>query len=209
MTVIQVALDFDNAKDALRVAKSVKEYVDIFEAGTPLIKTEGEKNIIPKLKKIDSTKKIFADLKTMDTGAFEAEGAIKRGAYYSSVLGVASNETIKGAISAAKKGEIVVDLIQCKDVAQRVAELKYLGAKNFEIHTAIDDQLKGKNPLNELENVSKIKGINIWVAGGINMESINKVMNYKPKVVVVGGAITKAKNPKNAAKELFEAINLR
>ena len=206
MTVIQVALDFDNARDALRVAKRVKRYVEIFEAGTPLLKAEGEKTIIPKLKKIAFGKKIFADLKTMDTGSFETEGAMKLGAYYSSVLGVASNETIKSAINSSKKGEVVVDLIQCKNIARRVKELKLLGAKNFEVHTAIDDQLKGKNPLVELKEISRIKEINVWVAGGISMKNIDKVMKYNPKVVVVGGAITKAKNPENAAKEIYRAI---
>ena len=38
---IQLALDFLKFKDALKIAKQVKDYIDWIEAGTPLIKSEG------------------------------------------------------------------------------------------------------------------------------------------------------------------------
>jgi 3-keto-L-gulonate-6-phosphate decarboxylase len=118
------------------------------------------------------------------------------------VLGVASDETVRGAVRAAGKKEVVVDLVGCKSISKRIRELKKAGAKNFEIHTAIDEQLAGKSPFGQLKAASKIRGIKTWVAGGIKAETLGKVMKYRPDVVVVGGAITKAKNPGKAAAEI-------
>ena len=205
MTLLQAALDFDDGKKALAAAKKICPYVDIIEIGTPLIKAEKEAETIRKMRRFRG-KKIFADLKTMDTGFFEAKHAFRAGADYVSVLGVASDETVRGALKAAGKKEVVVDLVGCRDVAKRIRELKRVGARNFEVHTAIDEQARGKGPLGELKKASKIRGIRIWVAGGISLGSLEGVMKHRPDVVVVGGAITKAKRPAEAAKKIRERI---
>jgi 3-hexulose-6-phosphate synthase len=205
-TQLQVALDFADEKKAYKVAKSVGAYAEIIEAGTPLIKNCGAKTIIKKLKKQNKKSKIFADLKTMDTGFFEADIAIKDGADYVTVLGVADNDTVKGAVKAAGSSRVVVDLIGCSNVKKRILELMKVGAKNFEVHTGIDEQNKGMTPFSNLSSASKIKGIKIWVAGGIKYETIDQVMKYSPDVVVVGGAITHAKNPGNEAKKIKNKI---
>ncbi len=202
-TRLQVALDFDEEFPAVQTAKQVKDYVDIIEIGTPLVKALNEKHIIKKLSKYK--KKLFVDLKTMDAGYFESSPAIKHGGDYVSVLGVASDETVKGVLKNGAD-RVVVDLIGCKDVALRINQLKKLGAVNFEVHAAIDDQAKGKTPLEEVRKASQIKGINIWAAGGIGLSSLDAVMEYRPAVVVVGGAITHSKDRKQAAKDIKERI---
>ena len=115
---LQLALDFDNKKDALKICKKVKKYVDIIELGTPLIKQEGLR-VLRKFKKFK--KLIVADLKTMDTGFFEAEMAFKSGADIATVCGCADESTIKGAIKAARKykKKICVDLISVKNNKKR------------------------------------------------------------------------------------------
>lgn len=205
-TQLQVALDFADEKKAYNIAKSVGEYSEIIEAGTPLIKNCGAKNIIKKLKKQNKKSKIFADLKTMDTGFFEADIAIKDGADYVTVLGVSDNDTVKGAVKAAGSSRVVVDLIGCPNVKKRILELMKVGAKNFEVHTGIDEQNKGMTPFGNLSSASKIKGIKIWVAGGIKYETLDQVLKYSPDVVVVGGAITHAKNPGKEAKRIKNKI---
>ena len=205
-TKLQVALDFADEKQALKVAKAVHKYAEIIEAGTPLIKNCGAKTIIKKIKSKSKKSKIFADLKTMDTGFFEADTAKKDGADYVTVLGVADNGTVKGAVDAAGSANVVVDLIGCKNTKKRILELMKVGARNFEVHTGIDEQNKGMTPFSNLAEASKIKGIKIWVAGGIKFETVEMVMKYKPEVVVVGGAITKAKNPGKEAEKIKKKI---
>ena len=142
----------------------------------------------------------------MDAGYFESSPAIKYGGDYVSVLGVASDETVKGVLKNGAD-KVVVDLIGCKDVILRINQLKKLGALNFEVHAAIDDQKKGKTPLEDIAKASKIKGINIWVAGGIDPVSLDSIMEYVPAVIVVGGAITHSTNQRKTAKYIKERIN--
>ena len=74
MVRLQVALDFENLDDALRVAEQVAPFVDIMEAGTPLIKAEGI-GAVKAIKKAHPSKAICADLKTADTGYLEVRMA--------------------------------------------------------------------------------------------------------------------------------------
>ena len=57
---LQVALDFENLDDALAIAKEVAPFVDILEAGTPLIKSEGVR-VVQTLKEAHPNKLVCAD----------------------------------------------------------------------------------------------------------------------------------------------------
>jgi len=207
---LQIALDVIDEKKALGIAKKVSKYVDIIEIGTPLIKEE-ELNLIKKFKKF--RKPIVADLKTMDTGSFEAGMAFKAGASITTVCASADDSTIKGAIKASRKykKKVLVDLIaiKSKNINKRVKEILKLKPDYICVHTGIDMQNEGKNPLINLKKVSKLvngKKTKIAVAGGINLKTIDEIKKYNPEIIIVGGAITKAKNPDKIAKELKEAI---
>jgi len=67
----------------------VAPFVDIIEAGTPLIKQEGLR-IISILKECFPEKLILADMKTMDAGGLEAKLAYDAGADLVTVLAVAT-----------------------------------------------------------------------------------------------------------------------
>ncbi|MFH1358519.1 MAG: 3-hexulose-6-phosphate synthase [archaeon] len=202
---LQLALDTD-LKTGLKLCKKVNKYIDIIELGTPLVKKHG----LVALKKFKKFKKpIVADLKTMDTGFFEAEMAFKHGADFSTVCGCADLATIKGAIKAGKKykKKIYVDFINVKDIIKRTKQILKFKPDYICIHTGIDQQLKGESPFKNLKNISNLKNKpKIAVAGGINLKTIDKIKQYKPEIIIVGGAITNAKNPRQAAKELKEAL---
>ena len=69
--VLQVALDFENLSRALTAAQeAVEGGADWVEAGTPLLKSEGL-DAVRALKKALPGHRIVADMKVMDTGAFE------------------------------------------------------------------------------------------------------------------------------------------
>lgn len=204
---LQAALDCD-LKKAMKIAEETKNSVDIIELGTPLIKMEG----LGSIKKFKKYKKIIlADLKTMDTGFFEAELAFKAGADIMTVCGVAENSTIKGAVKAAKKykKKVSVDLIGVKNPLKRAKEVSKFGVNIIEIHTGIDQQNKGETPLKTLKKIKKeVKNrkLEIAVAGGINKNSIEEFVKLNPDIIVVGGAITKSKCPGKIAEELKKEI---
>ena len=109
---LQFAMDTLTTEHALELAGEAAPYVDVIELGTPLIKSAGL-SAITAVKEAHPDKIVFADLKTMDAGELEADIAFQAGADLVTVLGVAGDSTIAGAVKSAKqhgKG-IVVDLI--------------------------------------------------------------------------------------------------
>jgi len=206
MAILQVALDLVNAHRAIQIAKeAIEGGADWLEAGTPLIKCEGLE-IVRMLKKMG--KKVVADMKTMDVGSLEVEVASKAGANVICILGGASNETIKEGIKAARRygTEIMIDLMGVKNVAERAKEVEKMGADYVCIHVSIDEQMIGEKPFEMVKKVSKVVDIPIAVAGGINSETAPLALKNGAEIVIVGGAIIKAKNVMEATRKIKGAM---
>ena len=207
--VLQVALDLLNAERAIVIAKdAVKGGVDWLEAGTPLIKSEGI-DIVRQLRTQFPGKTIIADMKTMDTGALETEMAAKAGADVICLLAASDDSTILDAVKSARKYgvKIMVDLIGISDTVGRAKELEKLGVDYLCIHVGIDEQMHGKNPHRVLSSLVKQTNIPIAVAGGLNSETVADMIRIGACIIIVGGAITKAKNVTAATKTIKKAIN--
>lgn len=208
--ILQLALDFLNLKRALKVAEeAMKGGVDWVEAGTPLIKSEGL-NAVRELKKMFPKATIVADMKTMDVGRIETEAAAKAGANVICVLAAATDSTIKECVEAGRNYgvKIEADLIGIEEeaLAKRASVAEALGVDYIGAHLAIDEQMQGKDPFARLRKVREAVKIPIACAGGINSETAHKVVKGGAEIVIVGGAITKAENPTNAARSMKKAI---
>jgi 3-hexulose-6-phosphate synthase len=208
MSLLQVALDFLHIDDALKVASVTQMYVDIIEAGTPLIKSEGIR-AVETLKRNFQEKQIFADLKIMDAGALEAKMAFDAGADMISVCAQASLETVAGAVEETRRQnkKIVIDLIGSRNWLLSSQETKHFSPDYFCIHTSLDEQSSGKKPFGILENFVREIDLPFCIAGGINPEDIPIIMPYKPSIIIVGGYIIKSEKPGNAAKTIKDIIN--
>ena len=207
-TILQVALDLLNEHRALAIAKdSVKGGADWLEAGTPLIKSEGME-VVRKLKETFPDKTLVADMKTMDTGAFETEMAAKAGADVVCILAASDDSTMKDALKSARKygTKIMADLIGVEDKVKRAKELEKIGVDYLCMHVGIDEQMMGKKPVEILTKVVKNTDIPLAVAGGINSETAVDVVNAGASIVIVGGAITKAKDVTKATNQMKKAI---
>jgi len=206
--VLQVALDLVHGDRALRIAAdAVKGGADWIEAGTPLIKSEGM-DIVRELKKAFPKQTIVADMKTIDVGGAEVEIAAKSGADVVVVLGVSSNPTITEAILSARQygAKVMVDLFNVQDKAARAREVEKMGADYICVHVGVDEQMVGGTPLSELKGLSKAVGIPIAAAGGINSETAPAIVKAGASIVIVGGAIIKAKDVADAARKVKKAI---
>ena len=207
--VLQLALDVINEKRALQIAKeSIQGGVEWIEIGTPLIKSEGLQ-IIRTMKKAHPKKTIVADMKTMDTGALEVEIAAKAGADVVCILAAADDATISDAVKAKEKYnvKILADLIGIKDVVTRAKRMQELGVDIVCIHIGIDEQMKAKTPLESVKKLCSNIDVPVAVAGGINSETAGPIVKAGASIVIVGGAITKAKNVKEATETLKQAIS--
>src|SRR5881409_3079976 len=206
--VLQVALDHMHLKRALLAAKeAVDGGADWLEAGTPLVKSEGIE-VVRQLKKSFPGKTIVADLKTMDTGAFEVEIAAKAGADVITVMGVTDDATILEAVRAARRygSKIMVDLMRVADKPARAKELEKLGVDYLNMHVSIDEQMIAHTPLQELKAVAAATSIPVAVAGGLNSETVGDALKAGASIVIVGGAIIKAENVAEATRTIKKAI---
>ncbi len=206
--VLQVALDLLNADRALSIAhQAVNGGADWIEAGTPLIKSEGM-DVVRLLREQFPNTTIVADMKTMDTGALETEMAAKAGADIISILAASDNTTIRDACKSARKygAKLMIDLINTPDVLQRAMDLEHIGPEYLCIHVGIDEQMQGKKPLATLRELVRKTNLPVAVAGGLNSETVPEVVNAGAQIVIVGGAITKAKNVTEATKTIKKAL---
>src|SRR2546425_1079256 len=209
--VLQVALDHMHLKRALLAAKeAVDGGADWLEAGTPLVKSEGIE-VVRQLKKSFPGKTIVADLKAMDTGAFEVEIAAKAGADVITVMGVTAGGTIWEAVGAARRygWKIMVDLMRVADKPARAKELEKLGVDYLNMHVSIDEQMIAHTPLQELKAVAAATSIPVAVAGGLNSETVGDALKAGASIVIVGGAIIKAENVAEATRTIKKAIHQR
>jgi len=204
---LQVAMDTLTTEAALELAAAAAPSVDIIELGTPLIKAEGFRAITA-IKEAHPDKTVFADLKTMDAGELEAGEAFKAGADLVTVLGVAGDSTIAGAVKAAKehgKG-IVVDLIGVSDKAARAKEVVALGAEFVEMHAGLDEQAEEGFTFEKLLEAGRDSGVPFSVAGGVKAATVGSVQEAGAQVAVAGAAIYGADDVAAAAAEIRAAI---
>ncbi len=207
--ILQLALDFVDLSRAVKSAEAgVRGGVDWLEVGTPLIKSEGLQ-AVRELRRLFPETTLVADMKIMDTGRVEVETAAKAGANIVDVLGAASDATIRECILAGKNygAKIVVDMIAVKDVLSRARTVEDFGADYVSVHCAVDEQMEGKDPFETLRQVSQALSIPVAVAGGVNSETAARALEAGASIVIVGGAITKALDPEQAARAIRQGMD--
>jgi len=209
--VLQLALDFVNLAQALRVAReAVRGGVRWLEAGTPLIKSEGL-DAVRKLRDEFPRATVVADMKVMDAGRLETESAARAGADVVHVLGLATDATVAECIEAARHydARVCVDLLGFEDpeaLVRRAREVERMGAAAVCVHTPIDLQMRGQAPFEALQAVVSEVAIPVAVAGGINSETAPEAIRAGASIIIVGGAICKAPDACAAAEAILKAI---
>ena len=209
MPVLQIALDLMQLNRAVIIAhEAVDGGADWVEVGTPLIKSEGAE-AVRTLRKEFPGKKIIADTKTMDVGGVEVEIMAKAGANIITVLGLSEDSTIEEAVMAGRKygAEVMVDMINVPDKVKRSIEVEKLGVAYVCLHMGIDTQMKGEEPpIDTLKKVVESISIPVAVAGGITAENAGQYVEAGATDIIVGGAIIKTGNIKEAAENVKKAM---
>ncbi|NLO72503.1 MAG: DUF561 domain-containing protein [candidate division WS1 bacterium] len=206
--ILQVALDFANLSQALRVAEeAVAGGAQWLEAGTPLIKSEGLATV-RELKKRFPDHTIVADMKTMDAGRVEVEMAAQAGAQVVAVLGAASDETIAECVEAGQRydARIMLDLAEVADPPNRARRAQELGVAIIGTHLPIDVQMRGEMNLDTLRAVAEAVDLPLAAAGGLNSETAPLAVAAGASIVIVGGAITKAPDAAEATRTILQAM---
>ncbi len=210
--VLQLALDYPDLKRAMILAReAVAGGIDWLEIGTPLIKSEGL-NAVRQIRAAFPNLTLVADMKVADAGRLETECAAKSGADIISVLGTASDATIRECVEASVRYNcrISVDLLGLGSIEQmieRAGAVEAMGVFAVCVHTPIDKQMQGRLALDDVAAISKAVSIPVAAAGGIHSESAADAVSCGASIVIVGGAITKAPDARAATQTLKRVIS--
>jgi|TARA_B100000959_G_C14866929_1_gene576664 bifunctional enzyme Fae/Hps len=168
----------------------------IIEAGTPLIKRYGIE-ICQKMHQIRPDSVVLADLKTIKYGRHEARIACDATADVMAFAGVAPIDTQEAIIKECHDIGILplLDTISLKDPIPVLDQLE-VKPDIIELHRAIDQELTGTEyQWQDIPKIKKIIGNGlVAVAGGIKVPKVKEAQNAGADILVVGRAITCAKN---------------
>nr|QNO43833.1 bifunctional enzyme Fae/Hps [Methanosarcinales archaeon ANME-2c ERB4]QNO43925.1 bifunctional enzyme Fae/Hps [Methanosarcinales archaeon ANME-2c ERB4]QNO44478.1 bifunctional enzyme Fae/Hps [Methanosarcinales archaeon ANME-2c ERB4]QNO44633.1 bifunctional enzyme Fae/Hps [Methanosarcinales archaeon ANME-2c ERB4]QNO45210.1 bifunctional enzyme Fae/Hps [Methanosarcinales archaeon ANME-2c ERB4] len=208
---LQVALDNPNITQILGVVEALPDSDHlILEAGTPLIKRYGV-DVIAKLREAKPNAFIVADLKTLDTGNLEARMVADATADAVVISALAPTSTIEKAITEAHKTGIyaVIDTLNLPDPLPKLVELDKLGALPdvVELHRAIDIE-ETEHQWGSIPAIKELSDkILIAVAGGIRTDTIHDAITAGADILVVGRAITNAKDVRQVAERFIEGLS--
>ncbi|GGN96180.1 3-hexulose-6-phosphate synthase [Saccharibacillus kuerlensis] len=205
---LQLALDLVDIQGAIDIVSEVQEYVDVVEIGTPIVINEGL-HAVKALKEAFPKLDVLADLKVMDAGGYEVMKASEAGASIVTVLGASNDSTIRGAVEEAKKHgtQILIDMINVPNLAERAAQVDALGVDYICVHTGYDLQAEGQSPFEDLQTIkSVVKNAKTAVAGGIKLDTLPGVISAQPDLVIVGGGIASQDDKAGTAAEMRRLI---
>ena len=208
MAKLQLAMDTLSLDEALCILDKIKDYIDIVEIGTPFIYRSGI-NAIREIRKRFPDVYILCDGKIMDAGAYESREQYEAGADCVTVLAVTDDATIRACVKVARElnKDLSVDTICVNDLSRRTKEIEEMGANIISVHTGVDQQAIGRTSLDDLKEVKRSAGnIQVSVAGGINIATVDDYLKYNPDVIIVGEGILNQKDSIAAAKELHDRI---
>ncbi len=209
--MLQLALDYISVPSAVAMAVQVQEFVDIIEIGTPLIKVAGVEGV-KAIREVCPDKYVLADFKTPDVGGLEAQLAFDAGADFVSIIGGATIATVKEALKVANERpgkEVVMECTGVRDIPGMAREWKEIGVTRLVYHREWDAQAAGREweeedrrQIQEIINM----GYKVTVTGGLTPELIPFFAGLDVSVFICGRGIHQAKNPREAAKKMRDAI---
>jgi 3-hexulose-6-phosphate synthase len=201
---LQLALDMISLEDGLKLAKKLKGLIDIVELGTPF-SFVNPITVVKMFKDALPDVKILSDFKIMDGGGGMSKLAFEAGADVVTVSARTWDITIQEAITVSKEyGRMIhVDMMGVPDdqIESRGKEVDVFKPDYIGIHRAVSLKTsKAEDPLRIARNI--IKNAKLTVAGGIDCESLKRVVPLKPDLVIVGAGITTAADPYAVASEM-------
>lgn len=149
----QISVDTDNLPQAFIVADAALEGgITLLEMGTPLLKTEGVRHVVPAFRERYPDALILADMKSMDGAGFEARGIYGHGANiidFLALAGVASARNVAAvrdefraadpAIPRLAFADILVPQQGPSDVAVETAlRMRDVGMDGVGLHLQLD-----------------------------------------------------------------------
>ncbi|MBN1763376.1 MAG: bifunctional 5,6,7,8-tetrahydromethanopterin hydro-lyase/3-hexulose-6-phosphate synthase [Methanomicrobia archaeon] len=208
---LEVALDIPDWRRVEGIIRALpRSDAIIIEAGTPLIKRYGVE-VVQKIHQLRPETVVLADLKTLDTGNLEARMAGDATADVIAFSGLAPVKTMEKFIDECKKVG-ALSLMDTLNVQDPVAVLEKLTVKPniVELHRAIDVEQAQESAWGDIGEIRRVCGNNVLVAvaGGIRVDKVEKALESGADILVVGRAITAAKDVNGAARAFLQRMGV-
>lgn len=203
---LQVAIDRVSLDQAESFIKKLAPYSDILEAGTSLIKDYGVQALAV-LKKAAPGTLLLGDMKTIDEGDYEFYRGYQSGADILTVMGASSVATIEKCYRVAEQTghEMMIDLLEC--APETIDRITDFPNAIYCLHASVDKGATADPNGDILAFKKHFPSIRrIAIAGGINLEGIEKMRESSPEIVIVGSGITKAGDMALAAQNFRKAM---
>lgn len=203
---LQLALDTPDLTHELELAGKVAAYVDLIEAGTPLLIREGIR-AVRELRRRHRGRPIVADIKVIDAGEPIAELAFAAGATVVTVLGSAPDDLIERVVRSANRydGEVMADSLSVADIPRRARQLRDLGVSSLCLNRRGFKHIKGLSRgdrINQIAELVERIDMPVYLAGGIDIGELSLLRELPLAGVIVGAAIAEATSPVEAAKKM-------
>ena len=204
---LHISFNLMKLEQACTIAQEVEEFCDAFEIGPVLLAHYG-------VQAITTFRKQFPE-KTLicDTNIAEFEKEIvaltaQAGGDWITVLAGAGTNTIHNScISAHNAGKkVMIDLIDAPAAGQISVDAKSFGADALIVHNT------ETNPYAFLDRWDMVKGnttLPVFIGTHITRDSIQEMVNLDPAVIIIGNAITEAKQPAQEAKYFYDIVRQR
>lgn len=209
---LEVAFDIPDWRRVEGVIRGLPNHdAVVIEAGTPLIKRYGVE-VVKKIHQIKPESVVLADLKTLSSGKREARMAAEATADVIAFSGLAPIETQEEFIEECREvgAFALLDTINLHDPVEVINQLK-VKPDIVEIHRAIDLELTDEGyQWGNIEEIRKACGGDalVAVAGGIKVPKVKEAQASGADILVVGRAITCAKDVNGAAKAFLREMGV-
>jgi 3-hexulose-6-phosphate synthase len=208
---LQLALDTPDLTHELELAGRVAAYVDLIEAGTPLLIREGIR-AVRELRRRHRGRPIVADIKVIDAGEPIAELAFAAGATVVTVLGNAADELIERVVRSAHRydGQVMADSLTVLNIVDRARRLRELGVTSLCVNRRGFKRAKGlsrEERINQIAELIEEIELPVYLAGGIDAAELTLLRELPLAGVIVGAAIANAPSPIDSAKKMRAILN--
>ena len=207
---LQLAFDGIEKEEALKVAAKVYDLVDILEMGTPFSYKYGL-GIVEEFKAAAPGVRILSDFKIMDGGYGISKMGYDAGADVVTVSARTWDDTIKEAIQCARDHgkQVLVDLmgVPTEQLIERAKEVDAFEPDYVSIHRAVTvaGSADPEESLRMLKGV--VKHAKLAVAGGINLDTLPKIVESQPDLVIIGKAISSAEAPRAVVEQMRKIMD--
>ncbi len=209
---LQLALDRPDLTRALEIVGHAAPYVDLIEAGTPLLIREGIR-VVRELRRRYRGRAIVADIKVIDAAEPIAELAFAAGANVVTVLGCASDDVIERVVRSARRyeGAVMADSLSVTNIPERARELKDLGVNSICINRRGFKKARGghEEGLKRLTALIPEIELPVYLAGGIDLAELAALTKQPLAGVIIGAAIAEASSPATVARQMRRLLDQR